>query len=93
MGCCRNNNDVGGASNNRRKRRNDVAGVRNFNGSSCNNNDVAGVSDDNFRVPVKSFIEGEDFCRAVNRCLRNDLAGAEDDRRRRNKGRHWDSWF
>ncbi|MFC7321244.1 hypothetical protein [Halobacillus campisalis] len=59
-------------------------------------NNVAGISDDNFRVPVKSFIDSDDFCRAVNRCLLDDLvAGAEDDnrRRRRRKGHSWDSWF
>ncbi|BCB04674.1 hypothetical protein [Bacillus sp. KH172YL63] len=49
----------------------------------CRNNDVAGVSDRDFRVPVKAYIEGEEFCRAVRRCMDNDVAGESDDRRRR----------
>lgn len=48
----------------------------------CRNNDVAGASDNNFRVPVKAYIRGEDFCRAVRRCRENDVAGEMDNRRR-----------
>ncbi|WP_080844240.1 hypothetical protein [Cytobacillus gottheilii] len=45
-----------------------------------NNDNVAGIFDDNFKVKVNAHIDGEDFCRAVRRCLLNDLvAGAEDD--------------
>lgn len=45
-----------------------------------NNGNVAGAFDDNFKVRVNASIDGEDFCRAVRRCLINDLvAGAEDD--------------
>ncbi|TMU86625.1 hypothetical protein FGG79_00305 [Bacillus sp. BHET2] len=49
----------------------------------CRNNDVAGASDNNFRVPVRAYIRGEDFCRAVRRCSDNDVAGEMDNRRRR----------
>lgn len=35
--------------------------------NSCNN--VADVSDQNFKVPVYSYVNGKDFCRAVKRCL------------------------
>lgn len=48
----------------------------------CRNNNVAGTSDNNFRVPVKAYIRGEDFCRAVRRCRENDVAGEMDNRRR-----------
>ncbi|MCA0147674.1 MULTISPECIES: hypothetical protein [Bacillaceae] len=49
----------------------------------CRNNDVAGASDNNdFRVPVRAYIRGEDFCRAVRRCRENDVAGEMDNRRR-----------
>ncbi|UII54790.1 hypothetical protein LS684_14110 [Cytobacillus spongiae] len=49
---------------------------------------VAGAFDENFRVPVKAFIDGEDFCRGVRRCLIKDLvAGARDDRRDRRRHR------
>ncbi|WP_064091594.1 hypothetical protein [Rossellomorea aquimaris] len=68
-------------------RRNNVAGAfdrRN------RRDDVAGASDRNFRVPVKAFIEGEDFCRAVRRCIADDLvAGARDDNRDRRRRRCW----
>ncbi|WP_245807739.1 hypothetical protein [Halobacillus massiliensis] len=89
MGCRRSNN-VGGASKNRRR----IAGVSDK--GSCNN--VAGVSDNNFKVPVKSYIDGEDFCRAVNRCLNNDVMGASENnnnsrRHHKKRGSMWDSWF
>ncbi|MGM0864603.1 MAG: hypothetical protein ACQEWF_08020 [Bacillota bacterium] len=50
--------------------------------------DVFGAFDrdrdrDDFRVPVRAFIRGEDFCRAVRRCDRDDVRGIEDRRRRR----------
>lgn len=41
--------------------------------------------DDDFRVPVRAFIRGEDFCRAVRRCDRDDVRGIEDRRRRRRR--------
>jgi hypothetical protein len=48
---------------------------------------VAGVSDRNRDrnrdVRFRGTIDGDDFCRAVRRCLNDDrVAGAEDDRRR-----------
>ncbi|MBN8190886.1 hypothetical protein JI667_01875 [Bacillus sp. NTK074B] len=46
----------------------------------CRNNDVGGASDNNFRVPVKAYIRGEDFCKAVRRCRENDVAGEMDNR-------------
>ncbi|MGG4168617.1 hypothetical protein [Rossellomorea vietnamensis] len=66
MGYYRNNDNVGGAS------------------DRCRNNDVAGASDNNndFRVPVRAYIRGEDFCRAVRRCRENDVRGEMDNRRR-----------
>lgn len=49
-------------------------------GNRRNNRNVAGEFDDNFKVKVRSYIDSEEFCRAVRRCLVNDLvAGAEDD--------------
>jgi hypothetical protein len=59
-----------------------------------NNNGVAGASnnklerladlfDEDFRVPVRASIDGEDFCNATRRCLINDLVKGlldEDDR-------------
>ncbi|MCP3026585.1 hypothetical protein [Halobacillus sp. A5] len=108
MGCNRNNN-VGGASDNRRNGRNRrIAGISDNNRRNCNGNgngngnDVAGVSDNNdFRVPVRAFIDGNEFCRAVNRCIEDDvLAEAEEIRRRRRKrrrrGNMWERlglWF
>jgi hypothetical protein len=76
MSCSCNNDNVGGASDNRCRRR---------------RNNVAGASDNNFRVPVRASIDGEDFCRAVRRCLINDLAGVQDDNRRHKKccNRSW----
>jgi hypothetical protein len=70
------NNNVAGAGRSRRKY-DDVAGASRRH---RRNDDVAGAFDDNFKVKVKAFIEGEEFCRAVRRCLINDLvAAAEDD--------------
>jgi hypothetical protein len=48
--------------------------------------DVRGAFDrdrEDFKVPVKAFIRGEDFCRAVRRCDRDDVRDIEDRRRRR----------
>lgn len=65
-------------------------------GCSRNNNgrdNVAGAFDTNFKVPVKAFIDGEDFCRAVRRCLINDLvAGAQDDQQNNNNHRKQCGW-
>lgn len=50
--------------------------------------DLAGIFDEDFKVKVQAFIDGEDFCDAVRRCLINDLvAGAmdQDDDKRRKK--------
>ncbi|KAB2332945.1 hypothetical protein [Bacillus mesophilum] len=47
-----------------------------------NNGNVAGAFDNNFKVRVNGTIDSDDLCRAVRRCLVNDLvAGAEDDNR------------
>ncbi|WP_071460562.1 hypothetical protein [Bacillus massilinigeriensis] len=45
--------------------------------------EVAGVFDNNFKVRFHGHIDGEDFCRAVRRCLINDLlvAGANEEDR------------
>jgi len=61
----------------------DVAGA--FDDTRCRNRnrngDVAGAFDNNRRVRFTGYINEEDLCRAVRRCLLNDLvAGAEDDR-------------
>lgn len=62
-------------------RNNNVAGASN-NSNNCNN--VAGVSEANFKVPVYSHIDGKDFCRAVNRCLDQRLAAEEENNERSN---------
>lgn len=54
--------------------KNNVAGASNK-GYDCNN--VSDVSDANFKVPVYSYINGKDFCRAVNRCLKLNEAENE----------------
>ncbi|KKK38487.1 hypothetical protein WQ57_07720 [Mesobacillus campisalis] len=82
MGNYRDRDFVAGASDVYHPRRSNVAGARD---RRRNDNDVAGIFDDDFRVPVRAFIESDDFCRAVRRCLRRDLvAGARDDRNDRN---------
>ncbi|MBM7602514.1 hypothetical protein JOC75_000484 [Metabacillus crassostreae] len=64
-----------------------------------NNNNVAGVSDEklerladifdeDFKVPVRASIDGEDFCDAVRRCLINDLVNGLLDEEDRPKKRH-----
>ena len=54
---------------------------------------VAGAVDRNFKVPVRAFIDGEDFCRAVRRCLINDLvAGVRDDNQNQNRRKNCSSW-
>lgn len=58
---------------------NNVAGASN-NRYNCNN--LAGASDANFRIPVYSYIDSRDFCRAVNRCVANQLLAAEDENNR-----------
>lgn len=81
--------DVAGAFDRRRKRRTtgDVAGT--FDRPRRKDDDVLGAFDENFKVPVKAFIDGEDFCRAVRRCLINDLvAAAQDDDDDKKKKRH-----
>ncbi|WP_066049162.1 hypothetical protein [Robertmurraya korlensis] len=67
---CDRNGDVAGAMDNRRRRDN-------------RNGDVLGAFDevDIPRVRVRGYVDEEDLCRAVRRCLLNDLvAGAQDDR-------------
>ncbi|QPC48408.1 hypothetical protein G8O30_08035 [Mangrovibacillus cuniculi] len=46
-----------------------------------NGDDVAGARDNqrDFKVKVNAYIDGDDFCRAVNRCLGDLVAGANDD--------------
>ncbi|WP_071460561.1 hypothetical protein [Bacillus massilinigeriensis] len=43
--------------------------------------EVAGAFENNFKVRFHGHIDGEDFCRAVRRCLIRDLlvAGANDE--------------
>ncbi|WP_043930448.1 hypothetical protein [Bacillus sp. EB01] len=75
---CRRGSDVGGAQDDRRKRRNRVGGAeddRNGKRRNRSNEDVAGIFDENFRVRVNASIDGDDFCRAVRRCLIRDLVG------------------
>ncbi|MEN8701495.1 hypothetical protein [Bacillus infantis] len=67
--------DVAGAED-RRRRYDDVAGADR---RRRKRDDVAGAFDENFKVNVKAFIEGEEFCRAVRRCLINDLLNAAED--------------
>lgn len=60
-------------------------------GCSRNNNgrdSVAGAFDNNFKVPVRAFIDGEDFCRAVRRCLINDAVAGIQDNRQNNNNNH-----
>lgn len=61
-------------------RNNNVAGASDYR-RHCN--DVAGIYDDDFRVPVYSYIDSEDFCRAVHRCL--DKFEDEENSRRDNR--------
>jgi hypothetical protein len=63
--------------------RNNVLGARDL-------EDLADAFDEDFKVKVNAFIDGEDFCDAVRRCLINDLiAGAMDERDdNRRKKRH-----
>ncbi|MCM3670368.1 hypothetical protein M3181_15395 [Mesobacillus maritimus] len=85
--------DVAGEFTGRRRKRrtDDVAGTSR--GHKRSTGDVQGTFDDNFRVPVRiknAFIDSDDFCRAVRRCLINDLVAAEqddDDRKKRRKRR------
>jgi hypothetical protein len=71
MGYYRDRDDVAGASDVFYPNRSNVAGAR----------DRRRRDDRDFRVPVKAFIKSEDFCRAVRRCLIDDLvAAARDDR-------------
>ena len=62
-----------------------------FDGYNGNDN-VAGAfdrgdfNDDNFRFRVIAIVNRRDFCRAVRRCLRDDLvAGAQDENRNRHR--------
>jgi hypothetical protein len=86
----RRNDDVAGADDRRRRYDDDVAGVNRRKNRDDDvagvdrrrrkrDDDVAGAFDDNFKVQVKAFIEGEEFCRAVRRCLINDLLNAAED--------------
>ncbi|SEN24690.1 hypothetical protein SAMN05192533_110158 [Mesobacillus persicus] len=82
--------DVAGAFDRPRKRRTtgDVAGT--FDRPRRKDDDVLGAFDENFKVPVKAFIDSEDICRAVRRCLINDLVDAaqdDDDKDKRKKRR------
>lgn len=69
-----------------RKNRGDVAGV-----SDEKLRRLAGLFDEDFKVPVRASIDGEDFCNAVRRCLINDLvAGLVDDED--DRGKHRKKW-
>ncbi|MRX74393.1 hypothetical protein GJU40_19930 [Bacillus lacus] len=48
---------------------------------------VAGISD--VPVHVKASIDAEEFCRAVRRCIINDLADADDRKRHGHCRRGW----
>ncbi|CEG25752.1 hypothetical protein [Bacillus sp. B-jedd] len=75
---------------------NDVEGL--YGGNWQNNNvagenenpNVAGVSNENFRVPFTGFIESREFCRAVRRCLIRDLlvAGAQEQNNNNKRRKH-----
>jgi hypothetical protein len=78
MGNYRDRDFVAGASDVFYPRRSNVAGARD---RRRKDNDVAGTFDEDFRVPVRAFIESDDFCRAVRRCLIRDLVAAERDDR------------
>jgi hypothetical protein len=53
---------------------------------------VAGVSDRdrdrNRDVRFRGVIDGDDFCRAVRRCVNNDRVGGVEDDSRRDRCRH-----
>jgi hypothetical protein len=90
----RDTGDVAGTFDRRRKRdTGDVAGTFDRR-RKRDTGDVAGTSDrrrdrnddavlgtfDNFKIPVKAYVNSEDICRAVRRCLINDLvAGIRDE--------------
>jgi hypothetical protein len=91
----RDTGDVAGTSDRRRKRNNgNVAGAQTGRHRKRDTGDVAGTFDrghnrnddavlgtfDNFRIPVEAYVNSEDICRAVRRCLINDLvAGIRDE--------------
>lgn len=87
----RSRSDVAGAFDRPPKRRTtgDVAGA--FDRPRRRDDDVLGAFDENFKVPVKAFIDSDDFCRAVRRCLINDLVDAaqddDDDKRKKRRRR------
>ncbi|KUP04026.1 hypothetical protein Q73_14470 [Bacillus coahuilensis m2-6] len=59
-----------------------------------NRGDVLGAFDEDFKVKVNAFVDGEDFCRGVRRCLINDLvAGAMDDDNGRKRHCRRGSWI
>ncbi|MBY0095603.1 hypothetical protein [Mesobacillus maritimus] len=86
----RDTGDVAGAQTGRRRKRDtgDVAGT--FDRGHNRNDDAVLGTFDNFRVPVKAYVNSEDICRAVRRCLINDLVAGirdEDDDNRKKKHR------
>ncbi|WP_404332615.1 hypothetical protein [Mesobacillus maritimus] len=100
------NDDVAGLFTSDGKRRDDVAGAFTGRRRKRDTGDVAGVTDrrrkrddddvlgtfDNFKIPVKAFVDSEDICRAVRRCLINDLVAGirdedDDDRKKRRRRR------
>ncbi|ALC92230.1 hypothetical protein AM500_22485 [Bacillus sp. FJAT-18017] len=81
---CRRGSNVGGAQDDRRKRKDD----RHDNRRNRSNEDVAGIFDENFRVRVNASIDGDDFCRAVRRCLIRDLVGGIRDDNDDNRDHH-----
>jgi hypothetical protein len=66
-------------------------------GCNCNNDFVRGESDRNrnrrdFTFDSKIRVDRDEFCRAVNRCIDDRIAGAEnrnEDRDRRRSGWSW----
>ncbi|SFA71304.1 MULTISPECIES: hypothetical protein [unclassified Bacillus (in: firmicutes)] len=62
-----------------------------------NRDNVAGVSDRNRNrnrdVRFQGTINGDDFCRAVRRCLEDDRVAGVEDENRNNRCRRRGFWF
>ncbi len=88
----RDTGDVRGTSDRRRKRdTGDVAGTFDRRRRDRDDDMVLGTFDD-FKIPVKAFVDSEDICRAVRRCLINDLVAGiqdedDDDKKRKHRRR------
>jgi hypothetical protein len=87
----RDTGDVAGAFDRRRKRdTGDVAGA--FDRRRKRDDDAVLGTFDNFKIPVQAFVNSEDICRAVRRCLINDLVAGiqdedDDDKKKRRRRR------